>query len=95
MLTRPDSIIHHKLYIIHKKSGRDVACHVDSTICHPEEIATKDLGNTHLTKTRLFASLGVTRWGWLYGCIVLLFYHTNVVIIYSSCKYFVTNFDKY
>ena len=51
MLTRPDGIIHYKLYIIHKKSCRDVAGHVDSAICHPEELATKDLGNPHFMFT--------------------------------------------
>ena len=42
------------------KSCRDVACHVDSTICHPEELATKDLAYTHFMKPRLFALLRVT-----------------------------------
>ena len=39
---------------------RDVACHVDSTICHPEELATKDLAYIHFMKPRLFALLRVT-----------------------------------
>ena len=32
----------------------DVACHVDSAICHPVELATKDLGNIHFTLSRFF-----------------------------------------
>ena len=63
MLTRPDGIIHHPLYIIHEKSCRDVACHVDSTICHPEELATKDLAYIHFyeTETLRFAQSDMER----------------------------------
>ena len=36
---------------------RDVACHVDSAICHPEELATKDLGNTPLYVLQILHSV--------------------------------------